>query len=388
MTPKPAHSSKTSSQPLKINGAIEGFYQQLIEQAADGIFTISLKGEILYANKAACDIVKLPSRKILGNHFVVFLDRRSRPKSKEYILQVKKGITPMRDELVIKDSNGKKKPIEFTASPIYQGKEVAQIHISIRDISRRKNLEEYARESLKSGAIQNFISGTTHEIQSPLKGLLVQTQNLIDKYKNRDFEYIGFKEFTEIFETLVHMRDQAKYCCDTTDRLINMSKGSMDHSQKSADVNKVVRDSVQSLKGSFVKSGVNVRLNLSPHLPPAAIGEVELGQVIVKIITNAIQSLTRDGHIEFKTVFQKKENRIRIDCIDDGIGIPKENLPKVFDPFFTTREKGEQQSAGLGLAIVHSIMKSYQGSIVLNSRPNQGTRVKLLLPVFRKTAKK
>ncbi|MGE0267519.1 MAG: nitrogen regulation protein NR(II) [Candidatus Omnitrophota bacterium] len=388
MTPKPVHSSKTSSQPIKINGAIEGFYQQLIEQAADGIFTVSLKGEILYANKAACDIVKLPPRKIIGNHFMLFLDRRSRPKSKEYILQVKKGVTPMRDELVIKDSKGKKKPIEFTASPIYQGKEVVQIHISIRDISRRKNLEEYARESVKSGAIQNFISGTTHEIQSPLKGLLSQTQSLIDKYKDRDFEYIGFKEFTEIFETLVHMRDKAQYCCDTTDRLINMSRGRAEHGQKSSDVNKVVRDSVQSLKDSLVKSGVNVRLHLSSHLPPAAIGEVELGQVIVKIITNSIQSLTRDGHIDFKTAFSKKENKIRIDCVDDGIGIPKENLPKVFDPFFTTREKGEQQSAGLGLAIAHSIMKSCQGNIVISSHQNQGTRVKLVLPVFKKTAKK
>jgi PAS domain S-box-containing protein len=388
MTAKPVHPPTASSSPIKINGNIEGFYRQLVEQSADGIFTVSLKGEILYANRAACEIVKFPAKKIIGKHFMVFLDRVSRPKTKEYIVQVKKGIAPMRDELTIKDGKGKKKPIEFTASPIYRGKEVVQIHISIRDISRRKQLEEFARESAKIGAIQNFISGTTHEIQSPLKGLLDQTQNLIDKYKSRDFEYIGFKEFTEIFESLVNMRDQAKYCCDTTDRLINISRNKIGTRPSHSEVNKVIRDVLQALKNTILKSGVNIHLKLADKLPPAKIGEVELGQVCGKVINNAIQALTRGGTIVLKTAYQPKDARIRIECADDGIGILKENLPKVFDPFFTTKEKGVDQSSGLGLAIVHSIIKTYQGNIEINSHPNQGTRVRIFLPAAKKTEKK
>lgn len=388
MTPKPVHPPTVPASPIKINGNIEGFYRQLIEQAADGVFTISLKGNILYANKAASDIVKFHVRSIIGKHFMVFLDRKSRAKTREYIRQVKKGVNPMRDELIIKDSRGKSKPIEFTASPIYKGNEVVQIHISIRDISHRKELEDHARESAKAGAIQNFISGTTHEIQSPLKGLLSQTQGLIDKYKERDFEYIGFKEFTEIFETLVNMRDQAKYCCDTTDRLINVSQSKIGLRQSHSDVNKVLKDAVASMNGVIVKAGINVQLKLSGRLPPAMIGDVELGQVLTKVLANAIQATTRGGTIVLKTGYQPKDARIRVECVDNGIGISKENLPKVFEPFYTTKEKGHDKNSGLGLSIVHSIVKSFKGNITLSSHPNQGTRVKIILPVDRKALRK
>ncbi|MBP9854068.1 MAG: PAS domain S-box protein [Candidatus Omnitrophica bacterium] len=386
MTSKP-NQAKKNNQPIKTNGPIESFYQQLVEQSPVGIFTTGLKGDILYANKAACDIVRLPMDKIVGNHFMEFLDKNSRRKSKEYILQVKEGETQAPNELIIFDSKGKKKWIEFTASPIFKGKNIVQIQISVKDISRRKQLEDYARESVKDSAVQNFISGTTYEIRSPLKGLLLLTQSLLDRYKDRDFEYIGFKEFNEIFDTLVNMRDKAKYCSETVDRLINISKASNDLSQKSGDVNKVIKDSVQVLKSSITKAGINVRFTFSNPLPLAWMGEVELGQVIVKILSNSIQSLTRGGHFDIKTYYLKKENKLRIDCIDDGIGISRENLPKVFDPFFSTKEKGSEYGAGLGLAIVQSIIHSYKGNITIKSRQNQGTRVKILLPVFKKMKK-
>ena len=79
---------------------------------------------------------------------------------------------------------------------------------------------------------------------------------------------------------------------------------------------------------------------------------------------------------------------IRVDCQDDGVGIPKELLPKVFDPFFTTKPRGIDKSSGLGLYIVYSTVKSYKGEIFIKSDHRKGTTVTMLLPVYNISGKK
>ncbi|MBZ0167155.1 MAG: HAMP domain-containing histidine kinase [Candidatus Omnitrophica bacterium] len=237
-------------------------------------------------------------------------------------------------------------------------------------------------------AIQNFISGTTHEIHYPLEGLVKQIDTLIAKYKNRDFEYIGFKEYQQIFETLDNMRDQAQYCFDTTDRLIHISKRKVGLGRNYSDVNKVVRECVQSLKDGINRMDGQIQIKLSPRLLPAAIGEIELEQVVIKVLTNALQALNRGGHIVVRTAYLKTSGRILIECKDDGIGISKDDLARVFDPFFTTKERGLEKSSGLGLAIAYSIIKSFQGNISISSDRKWGTRVKLHLPVYGKALPK
>lgn len=366
----------------RINGQIEGFYQQLVDQAADGIFTINLQGEVLYANRAARELLRLPAKDVLGKHFMVFLDRESRQRAKRYFNKVKDGDVAIRDNLKIRDALKRVRPIEFTASPVSRDKKVVQFLVSVRDISEREQLEAIARESAKMSAVQNFISGTTHEIHYPLEGLVKQINKLIKLYKDREFEYIGYKEFVHIFETLENMRDQAQYCFDTTDRLINISKRKIGLGRNYSDVNKVVRESLQAIRDGIIRIDGTIHTKLSPRLPPAAIGEIELGQVIIKVLTNSLQAVNNGGKVEVRTSHLKKSNQIRIECVDDGIGISRDDLAKVFDPFFTTKERGLEKSSGLGLAIAYSIIKSFQGSISITSNRKSGTRVKLLLPVY------
>ncbi|MCA9403609.1 MAG: PAS domain S-box protein, partial [Candidatus Omnitrophica bacterium] len=359
-------------------------YQQLVEQAADGIFTINLQGEILYANRAARDLLRLPAKQVLGKHFMIFLDRESRQRAKRYFSKVKLGDVAIRDNLHIRDSLKRVRPIEFTASPVAREKKVVQFLVSVRDISEREQLEAIARESAKMSAVQNFISGTTHEIHYPLEGLVKQIDKLIKLYKAREFEYIGYKEYVHIFETLENMRDQAQYCFDTTDRLINISKRKIGLGRNYSDVNKVVRESLLSVRDGIIRIDGTISTRLSPRLPPAAIGEIELGQVIIKVLTNSLQAVNKGGRVEVRTSYLKKSNQIRIECLDDGIGISRDDLARVFDPFFTTKERGIEKSSGLGLAIAYSIIKSFQGGISITSNRRSGTRVKLLLPIYNK----
>jgi len=77
----------------------------------------------------------------------------------------------------------------------------------------------------------------------------------------------------------------------------------------------------------------------------------------------------------------RKDNMVRIECRDEGVGIPQENLSRVFEPFFTTKHRGLEKSSGLGLAIVYSIVSSYRGEVVVKSDLRKGTTLTILLPL-------
>lgn len=290
----------------------------------------------------------------------------------------------MCSDLNIKARNGKTIPAEFMASPIFIGKKVAQIHVIFRDMRQRKEMESLLRESEKMKALQNFVVGTTREIQQPLKGLMDRSQSLIDKYKDRHFEYIGYKEFNDIMKTLQTMNDQMRYCYDTTDRIVSLNRRRAKLEERHCSVNSMIREAVNMLKHSLEVSDITLKLRLSSRLPHVAIGPLEMSQVIDNVLTNAIQSLpSGGGKIQITTKYQKALNFVRIDYRDDGVGIPKEVLDHVFEPFFTTKPRGLEKSSGLGLSIVYSIVKTHQGEITIKSDFRKGTFVTILLPVHR-----
>jgi PAS domain S-box-containing protein len=361
----------------------EDRYRMLSEQAAEGIVMIDLSGHIIYANRSAAKMFKTNVSDLMGSHFENHVDKPSLPTAWQYFKKVKGG-TPIRQgEIEIKDKKGRLIPVEFTAFPIIRDGHVEQIHVIFRDIREKKEMENLLRETAKKEAFQHFIAGTTHEIQQPLKGLLEYSQRLIDRYKGRDFEYIGFKEFNDIMKMLQVMNDQVKYCCDTTDRLNILNRRKAKLYDTHCDVNHIIRESVNMFKHSLEFSGVKLSLQLNSGLPPAAVNGFDLRQTINNILTNAIQSIPSGGGgtIGVRTSLPKQQKMIKIDCRDDGVGIPKEHLPKVFDPFFTTKPRGLERSSGLGLYIVSSIIKAYKGEITIKSDHRKGTTVTILLPI-------
>ncbi len=362
----------------------EDRYRLLSEQAADGIFALDLKGRIVYVNKVGATIVDEPSSKRKEVFFIDYVEKNSQEKAWKCFRRVKNGVSVVRYELNIVDKERKVIPVEFAAAPIYKEGKVIQIHLVVRDISRKKQMEHLVHEASKMKALQHFIAGTTYEIYHPLKGLLDHAQKLIDKYKKRDFEYIGFKEFKDIMRTLETMRDRIKYCFDTTNRLVSINKRKVGMNGNFCEVNRVIQEVIKLGEHQFTASDIKLKLKLSPNLPPAAIGSLELNQVITNVLTNAIQSIPAGGVIQLKTSYLCEKQTIYIECKDDGVGISKENLSRVFEPFFTTKHRGLEKNSGLGLAIVYSIIKAFYGQLDVISNLRQGTSVKIHLPIYKK----
>lgn len=359
-------------------------YRLMSEQAADGILMIDSNGLIEYANPAASRMVKVDPSRVFGMHFKHFVDKQSLPKVLESFRTVMRGLPVVCDEFYIRDRKERIFPAEFTATPILKGGKVDRIHTVVRDISRRQELESLHRDTEKMKALQNFIAGTVQEIQHPLKGVLDHSHVLVEKYKGRYFEYIGYKEFKDIMQTLGIMHDQVQSCFDTTNQLLDINRKKVKMNGTHCDANAVIREVVRRLAQSFETAGVQCTLKLAGQLPPVAIGALELNQVMTHILTNAIQAMPRGGNVEVRIFYQKADGKVRIECRDEGVGIAPEDLPRVFEPFFTTRNRGLGKSPGLGLAIAHSLTKSFQGEIILKSKLRQGTLVKIAFPVYKR----
>jgi PAS domain S-box-containing protein len=360
----------------------EDRYRLLSEQAVEGILMLSVKGVVLYANKAAAQIFKTSPDGLTGVHFSDLMDRASLSKAWECFKKVRSGLPTVCDDLNVKDKKGQTVSAEITASPIFRDNQLAQIHVILRDMSERRAVEALIRESEKMKALQDLIAGTTQEILQPLKGLSDRTQGLVNEYKDRHFEYIGYKEFNDLMKTLQTMNRQIKHCFNTTDRLLSFNRRKVKLVDSHCHANTVVRQIVDLLKHSLEVSDIKIKLQLSSKLPPIAIGSLDFHQVMNNIVSNAVQSLGNGGVVQIRTTYQKAENMVRVDCQDDGVGMPKEILDRVFEPFFTTKPRGLEKSSGLGLTVVYSILKTYRGKISIKSNLRHGTSVALLLPVY------
>ena len=230
--------------------------------------------------------------------------------------------------------------------------------------------------------VDHFVAGTAREIKIPLQALLGLTQGLLKQYKHQNFEYIGYKEFLGIMNALEGINDQIEHCCDIICKLLYLSKKKIGSKGEDCNINEVIMGTMQFMREQFQSSNTKLSLKLAEKLPRVSIDPIELNQIIVNLTINSLQSMPTGGQVVIVTHLAKARNEVVISIKDEGVGITKEHLPRVFEPFFTTKHRGSQKSAvGLGLSIVYTIVKAYQGDIFIKSSLTQGTVVKIELPI-------
>lgn len=254
--------------------------------------------------------------------------------------------------------------------------------------SELDSLKPAAEKKSKKTKVPYYVTGTTAELQQPLQAVLLKVSSLIAQYKDRDFEYIGFKEYQKIIQTLISMRDQIKYCCDTTNRLAEIQKRKAGVDSKVSSLNEAVANIVGHMEHQIVIHEINVRIKYGKNLPQVVINLVDLNQIVTNILHNAIQSMPAGGDVQIKTSHYPSKGMVRLEVKDDGVGIQKDNLKDIFEPFYTTKRRGIEKNSGLGLTIVHSIVKACHGDISISSNLRTGTTVTVLLPTVKKISKK
>ena len=142
------------------------------------------------------------------------------------------------------------------------------------------------------------------------------------------------------------------------------------------DLNQVIQRCMRLVQHKLDLAGIQLNLDLAQELPPAHCDPAHIEQVVLAMVINAIDAMPQEGNLWIST--RAPNGLIELVIRDDGIGIPAEHLPHIFEPFYTTKESG---GSGLGLAISQNIVERHGGHIEVKSAVGDGTTFKIVLPI-------
>jgi two-component system NtrC family sensor kinase len=244
--------------------------------------------------------------------------------------------------------------------------------------SQRKQAvsEDIMVQSSKMAALGKMAAGIAHEINNPLAVIGEKAGWIKDLLSDEDLtQNPNLKEVEESVNKIEYHVERAK---KVTHRLLGFARR-MEPSQEQVDINKTLNSTVDFLENESRYRNIDIQIDPQFDLPEITSDSSQLQQVFLNIINNAIDAIGKNGEIHIKTSFLTKRKEIKIEITDNGPGIPKEDITKIFDPFYTTKEVGK--GTGLGLSIVYSIIEKLGGRIMVASEVGQGTTFTIYLPL-------
>ena len=213
-----------------------------------------------------------------------------------------------------------------------------------------------------------------HEINNPLSGILTYAK-LLRKWVEHDDA--GMSRRGEIYESLDLIASESRRCGDLVKSMLTFSRTTPINLQPT-NLNQVIDRSLRLVQHQFDLAGIEVQPQLDPDLPPVHCDGAQIEQVLLALIMNATDAMPHGGNLWLTTRSNSEHNTVRVVVRDDGAGIPADILPRIFEPFLTTKETG--RGVGLGLAISQSILERHHGSIEVQSEVGRGTTFTLTLP--------
>jgi PAS domain S-box-containing protein len=343
---------------------------EIIDAMNDGVLIFDLDGNVISTNGAFCNLFDLKPQEVIGKSFMELPGmERQKPQDMKKILALfvevweKDMINPV--ELTIIGKGNRRIPVSVSSGKILDSKgNPIRLITVIRDITERKLAEEELIRSEKLAGIGTLASGIAHEINNPLAAIL------------------GYAEIIQYQENPELMKEFAKQIVNSAERaadiilwLSKYSREAKDTKISDVDLNHVIKKSIDALKRTRSSSNIDVVVCLKT-IPAIKGNPTELRQIFLNLLYNAMDSLQNNGNINIST--RAEDGFVEVDVIDSGIGIPKENINRIFEPFYSTKEEGH--CAGLGLYIVSMLVKKHQGEISVESEQGVGTTLTLKFP--------
>lgn len=292
-------------------------------------------------------------------------------------------------ELMLATATGETRLVALSFSRITANEEQLII-LLVRDLSARKRLEDEKEgiqrqlyESAKLASLGELSAGVAHEINNPLNGIINFAQLLKDEQVERtEFE-------RQMIDGII---DEGGRIAQIVRGLLTFARHD-ENEPRQIDLAEMINTSIALFGRQFEKDGVQVEIDIVADLPPVRGDVSRLRQVIVNMISNAHYALKarpvgaarekvfriKAQHVEKITSVHDHEPVVRIEFYDNGAGINRRDIPRVFDPFFTTRR--DSGGTGLGLSISFGIVRDHGGTITVSSEQGRYTCFQIELPV-------
>jgi len=337
----------------------------------DSMYLVDRECRYLFINEGYRQRIGIPLEEIIGRRYNEFHPKEDAREFTEKVKEVYESGKPIQHEYI---SEREQKYFIRTFSPVMdqEGKSISAVTVAAKDITDRKHLEAHLLQAQKMEALGTLSGGIAHDFNNILTGILGNIGLAMIHMQSED---ITFKRLAAAEKAALQARD-------LTQHLLTFSRGGAPV-KKAASITELLRDSVM-----FALTGSNVQCKFSipADLRPLDVDEGQMNQVINNLIVNALQAMPEGGTIKVgaeniivgagQDLPLKEGKYVKISIEDEGIGISKAHLQKIFDPYFTTKQKG----SGLGLAITYSIVRQHGGYIDVESDLGVGTKFSIYLP--------
>ncbi len=338
---------------------MKSYTEQVVESMASGLITVDMAGNIVSTNKKAVDLLKL-NKKAFREPFISVI-------SSEY-LDLNRVIL-YGEEIIEKEidfQRGKELiPLSLSATPLkdQEGESIGAV-IIIRDLSEIRELQEKVRRAERLASLGRLASGVAHEIRNPLSSIKGFAQYFREKFdegsEDKSYAEIIVKEVERLNRVITQLLDFAR---------------SKELNIQPYKISSIIEHTLKLIQGEFKKRGINLKTSLLNY--PIEVDWDQITQALLNMFLNSIESMNSGGELNIKTVLKPEKRGVEIWISDTGVGISRENLTKIFDPFFSTKKGG----TGLGLAITAKIIEAHKGEIIVESEEGRGTNFKIFLPL-------
>ncbi|WP_282943243.1 PAS domain S-box protein [Paenibacillus sp. RC67] len=364
--------------PIKTQGTVQDIteqkkMQQLLEETIDrytslkkynpdAIISLDKTGYIVSVNPASEQITGYSAQELNDFHFTDLFHYEDVGRAQQWFQRFMIGEAVECGEMRVVCKDGSLIDLLITPAPIIIRQAMVGCYVMVKDITEQKRKDELLRKSEKLSVVGQLAAGVAHEIRNPLTAL-------------KGFVKLMMHSDPQFPKYLAIMKEELDRIELIVSELLMLSKPQSLQLRRT-DLKDLIEE-VQTLIGTQAIMK-NIEIQLSADEGPFTVqcDPNQIKQVIINFLKNAIEAMTREGVILIELSLDTT-GHARMRIVDQGCGIPEDKLPRLGEPFFTTKEGG----TGLGLMVSQKIIEHHAGKMSITSRLNQGTTVEVSLPI-------
>jgi len=341
-------------------------YSVLVEEASDGVAIIQ-DGKIVFANKRTSEISGYLRDELIGLSLEKLVDEKYHQLVKErYMLRLRGEKVPATYEVEFIAKTDERVPVEVSATRVdYQGRPADLV--IVRDIRERKRMEEQRLKLEKLATIGELATMVGHDLRNPLQSI----ENAAYYLKNELPCLSSSVPISQKTMEMLQIIDESVNYADKIIRDLQDFSATKTPTLKKTNINTLVEEALSQVEAP---ENVELRTKLG-HLPEINVDKDQMKRVFLNLTLNGIQAMENEGTLTVST--KKTGGFVEISFKDTGAGISKENMEKIFTPFFTTKAKG----IGMGLPICKKFVDAHGGSIQVESELGKGSTFTVKLPI-------
>ncbi len=341
---------------------VKAFSDNLVENMPMGLVAIDPEERIASFNQTAESMLGISAHQALFKRLSEILP----PSFQNFFNHLKSESGPINREMETSLNNERNLPLEVIGTAL-TGEDGAGLGwvILFRDLTEIQHLKREIARSQRLASIGRLAAGVAHEIRNPLSSIKGFATYFKERYRDTPKDH----QTAEIMIQEVERLDRV------IGQLLEFARP-IAIQRRATQLDVLIRHSLKMIEGDARQKGITLNVKGDPHINTVRIDPDRIKQVLLNLFLNAMEAMGEGGDLSVAVLRVDTDRSIQITVSDTGPGIKPEDLPNLFDPYFTTKPYG----TGLGLAIVHKIIESHKGEIEVKSMSGEGTTITMVIP--------